>query len=83
MSKQSDAKTKQGYVPSYQPLFCMHCRNFKSDIVEMTNGWAKWTEEKNIRCGIGGFAVKKKGTCMEFGSKSEPVDTDVVAEVGA
>ena len=34
--------------------------------------WHKdgWWEDKNQRCGIGGFAVKKMGTCNEFTGKS-------------
>jgi len=28
-----------------------------------------WWEEKNLRCAIGGFAVKKGGACDEFTRK--------------
>ena len=76
MSKQSEAKKKQDYVPSYEPNYCMHCKNFRSDIVQMKNDWVTWSEEKNVRCGIGGFAIKKKGTCMEFSRRFDPVTTD-------
>jgi hypothetical protein len=29
----------------------------------------RWWEEKNLRCAIGGFAVKKGGACDEFTRK--------------
>lgn len=60
MSKKANLKTEQGYEP--KPIFamCSNCKHFKSD--KIMNQW-NYEEEKNIRCGIGEFAVKKQGTC--------------------
>lgn len=60
MSKKANSKSEQGYEP--KPIFamCSNCKHFRSDkIVNEYN----FPEEKNIRCGIGEFAVKKQGTC--------------------
>jgi len=66
MSRQSEAKTQQGYNPKPEPAHCANCAHYKSDRVG-SEGWDKkiYYEEKNIRCGIGGFAVKKRGVCNE------------------
>lgn len=71
MSKQSEAKEKQGYVPKMEPQACMNCANFKFD-----NGFhnqdlygERYPKVFNFRCGIGGFAVKKMGTCNEWSGK--------------
>ena len=66
MSKQSEAKSKQLYTDKAIPQVCVNCNSYKSEIVTHApyNEWtAAWTEEKNLRCSIGGFAVKKQGTC--------------------
>ena len=67
MSKQSEAKMKQGYVAKAVPRICSTCKQFTFDHVQMAppsiyrkEGW--WVD-KNLRCSIGGFAVKKTGTC--------------------
>lgn len=66
MSKQSEAKRKQGYVPKAIPQTCMNCFHFKKD-TEVRDGYCgEYKEDKNLRCGLGGFAVKKMGTCNEF-----------------
>lgn len=77
MSKQSEAKEKQGYNPKPVPHVCGTCGNFESDM-----DWPKWVKdepekykdfmtesskkETNTRCLLGGFAVKKMGTCREW-----------------
>lgn len=63
MSKISEAKEAQGYEP--KPVFpmCSNCINLKSDIEEIKTYGQVYKKETNIRCGIGGFAVKKQGTC--------------------
>ena len=60
MSKQSILKTNQGY--ELKPVFaiCSNCKHFKSD--KIINEW-NYEDEKNIRCELGGFAVKKTATC--------------------
>jgi len=63
MSKQQDAKTNQGYQA--KPIFpmCSNCKHYNSDMVNVNRFYGDFKEEKNIRCGLGGFAVKKQGTC--------------------
>lgn len=67
MSKQSEAKVLQGYVAKPVPKTCMNCQHFKSDNV-LSNTWMgkDYYKETNLRCGLGGFAVKKMATCNEF-----------------
>jgi len=71
MSKQSEAKAKQGYVAKAIPQTCCNCAHFASDIETKESYGGKWEHETNLRCKIGGFAVKKMGTCDEF----EPKET--------
>lgn len=67
MSKQSDAKKKQNYQAKPIPKTCANCKHFLFDTVKTHEGttWRPegWFADKNLRCGIGGFAVKKMGTC--------------------
>ncbi len=63
MSKQSNAKIEQNYNPNPSPKICSTCTNYQSDFVERTEYGQTWTDEKNKRCGIGGFAIKKTATC--------------------
>ncbi|QEL64739.1 hypothetical protein OTERR_12630 [Oryzomicrobium terrae] len=74
MSKQSEAKKDQGYTAKLLNN-CGNCRQFESETI--TPAWAKgdpdyeknYAREGNMRCGIGGFAVKKMGSCNEFKKK--------------
>ena len=72
MSKQSEAKERQGYNAKAAQRVCMTCQHFMSDHEEQRgydgrlNGYMM---EKNIRCGLGGFAVKKMGLCNEWAVK--------------
>lgn len=71
MSKQSDAKKEQNYREV--PDTCANCGHYESQMIEKTydawhgkhawHGKQTWTEEKEKRCTIGGFAVKKMATC--------------------
>ena len=63
MSKQSDAKKSQGFRKT--PDTCANCVHFTMDVVEVKVSWERaiFTEEKNKRCGKGGFAVGKNNTC--------------------
>lgn len=63
MSKQSEAKIKQGYIGKPTPRTCMHCKHFRSEKIKMETPWGEYTKETLMRCGVGGFAVKKMGTC--------------------
>ena len=68
MSKQSEAKAKQGYIDKPNPPVCMHCAFYRSEIGHYDNN-PDYPKEINIRCGIGEFAVKKLGTCNRFQRK--------------
>lgn len=67
MSKQSDAKSAQGYDPTPSARTCSKCAHYASDTVSMPGYMGgTYTKEMNIRCGIGGFAVKKMAVCAMF-----------------
>lgn len=65
-SKQTQAKNDQVYNPKPVPAVCSTCKHFQCDRV-MTYAGDKWRDpkydDKNLRCAIGGFAVKKHGSC--------------------
>ena len=57
MSKQSEAKARQGYNP--KPVeYCKNCNHFVVDIKE--------NARKRLRCELGGFAVRPNARCEEF-----------------
>jgi hypothetical protein len=72
MSKQSEAKENQNYRK--QPMCCQHCAHFSSEFKDRRPAWSSSnyviTEEKNIRCNLGGFAVQKTASCDKFEAKS-------------
>jgi hypothetical protein len=75
MSKESEAKEKQRYVPKAVPHTCLNCVNFTMDIVHhpAVGTWGTaYDKGTNLRCGIGGFKVMKMGTCNVFQMKGEP-----------
>lgn len=82
MSKQSDAKAAQGYVEKPIPRTCANCQYFRSDMllaawmIEANRSYSvpRYSLpasglEKNRRCDLGGFAVKKTATCNSFAHK--------------
>ena len=73
MSKQSEAKSRQGYVDKPVPQICKNCIRFLFDRVQ-THEPTEWNkngfwQDKNLRCRLGDFAVKKTATCGEFLAK--------------
>lgn len=73
MSKQINAKLAQGYCNKPVHPVCSNCKNFASDMVTRPSVCGgTWTDEKNIRCTLGGFAVKKMATCKMFKDKDTP-----------
>lgn len=66
MSKVSEAKKKQNYQTKQETARCAICSFFRSEFIE--NKWG-YKEEKNVRCGIGGFAIKKTAICDMFEHK--------------
>lgn len=66
MSKQQQAKDQQRYEEKPVLKTCSNCENFKFDIKERPDYYGgTYTEETNIRCGIGNFKAKKTATCRE------------------
>ena len=65
MSKQSEAKERQMYVPKLMPMVCGNCKHYKSTITTATGFGRTFKFESDRRCGIGNFAVKKMGSCNE------------------
>lgn len=60
ISRQQMARDQQQYDPHPLMPFCENCGHYKSSWIE--DGWGAM-EEKKRRCSLGGFAVKRKGTC--------------------
>jgi hypothetical protein len=73
MSKQSDAKEAQNYRRELDK--CESCAHFQKEVKEFEyqafSGLQKWTEDKNLRCGIGGFKVHKMAVCDRFERKAD------------
>ena len=70
MSKQSEAKQAQGYEQKPVIPVCMNCKHYQSKMHECPGIWyGPYVTEKELRCGIGGFAVKKMGTCKLYERK--------------
>ena len=69
MSKQSDAKVAQGYQENPLIPTCSNCEHYTSEIKEIKSTFSinkTWKEEKNIRCGIGQFKIKKTAICNKW-----------------
>lgn len=69
ISPQAAAKAAQGFVAKPVPNSCSNCQHFTMDRTRRTyqtwNGVQEWTEEKNLRCSLGGFKVGKTSICKE------------------
>lgn len=61
LSKQQAAKEAQCYIEKPEHRMCSNCFHRESDKFTSDN-WP-WAFEKNIRCGIGGFAIKQTAVC--------------------
>ena len=64
MSRQSEAKVKQGYTK--QMKVCSTCDNLEKETVTIRGAFSTYTKDKNVRCTIGGFAVSKFATCAHW-----------------
>jgi hypothetical protein len=82
MSKLDNIKAGQGYTTNVRN--CANCASLKFDKllpawmleVNQERGDDQYTaekhgSEKNVRCGIGGFKIKKTATCNQWEAKSE------------
>lgn len=72
MNKQSEAKEKQGYISKAIPQtcgVCQHCKPVMGDVLRYKDnqsylsGTHIVSEQVSQKCAIGGFTVKKMGTC--------------------
>lgn len=63
MSKQSEAKEKQGFKKDCPK--CANCINFSLEKENYTTQWSnqEYTREFNLRCKIGDFKVGKSNWC--------------------
>ena len=59
MEKQNK-KEEMGYTPKPIQKMCSNCSHFSSVFEKTEYGYM---QEKELRCSIGGFAVKKQGNC--------------------
>ena len=67
-SKVQVMKEAQGYIEN-SPACCGTCANYCREVVTMpaADKWSKpYQTEKNKRCVIGGFAVKKQSHCILY-----------------
>lgn len=71
MSRQSEAKEAQGYDPKPVAYICKNCHYFGCDVLDYRgfNGEVRFQQLKNLRCNLGGFAVKKTARCEKFAIK--------------
>lgn len=71
-TKIAQAKERQQYTDKLIPSTCSNCAHFHSKVEEMPRQWGgTWVKESNLRCGIGGFKVKKLGSCSEWAGKEQ------------
>ncbi len=66
MSKQSEAKKRQNYIQKPTLRTCCNCKQYKNKIVTFYHSFGPPTQEKDIHCIVGDFAVKKMATCDLF-----------------
>jgi hypothetical protein len=69
MSKQSEAKINQGYNDKQIQRTCGNCAKYHSALIVHRNSFGGYIQEKNKRCGLGGFAVNKTATCDKWEAK--------------
>ena len=72
MSKISEKKAEMGYRTTLD--CCATCAHYSSALNEKTcqaypGNTMTWTEEKEIRCTLGGFKTRKTAVCNHFMSK--------------
>jgi len=79
MSKKSqEAIERQQYTPKFIAGVCGNCAYMKVDLElpawmkKQPGVWGdEFRQEKNHRCAIGGFSVKKLGSCAEHAFSGE------------
>lgn len=69
-SKIQIQKAQQGYIDRPVPATCGNCEHYTSEMAKLQSRWrGDYAEEKNKRCSIGGFVVKKLATCNLYAPK--------------
>ena len=75
MSKQSEAKAAQQYLENHILPTCANCKHLMQDFFHFKGSiriegkntiigkYEAPSYSENVRCGVGGFAVKKTATC--------------------
>lgn len=71
MSKQSEAKERQGYDPKPLTRSCRLCVHLKPKLTEKLDWQGRPWNHENLFCGIGDFAVKAQAVCREFKAKED------------
>lgn len=61
MSKQQEARDKQGYRAT--PNACPNCKHYRSRLDLVESDYEMIAVEKDRRCALGGFAVKRHSVC--------------------
>ena len=69
MSKQSEAKEKQGFTKESPK--CSNCINFSSHKFMEETKWGIYPREINVKCSLGNFKVGKSNWCNEHEFKTE------------
>ena len=64
MSDKKKAKQDQGY--EFDGYCCPHCIHLKTTPVESDPIYGTRNDKLTLRCGIGGFKVKKRGFCKRW-----------------
>lgn len=71
MSKQQEAKERQGYETKPILPVCKTCQHRTSRIEHGKDYYGRaWEQEKDIRCGLGGFAIKEMASCAGWELKA-------------
>lgn len=71
MSSVQKKKAGQGYRQQGRP--CEQCYYFLDQST---------ADERRLRCGIGGFAVKQRATCDQWVDRDQEVITSIIAAGG-
>ena len=68
MSKQSDAKAIQNYTVKPFVKTCGNCKHFAFEVIVHKGEpyYPNVTEDRNLRCSLGGFKVKKTALCQDW-----------------
>ena len=65
MSKQSDAKLKQGWSKTTIKI-CVNCKHFSCEPELIRHAYASYTKDRNMRCNLGVFKTGKSSTCNDW-----------------